>query len=216
MIVIGFLHTADVHTVTFTGLLNEVAPGVVSTHVVDASLLADARARRGVDAELADRLTEHLRRLAETATMVVCTCSTISGAAESFAGDVGVPVIRVDRPMAERAIELGPRIAVVTALASTIAPTTELLRSVATAAGREVELVEIVCDGAWSHFEAGDADAYLGAIAGAVDAIAVPVDVIVLAQASMAPAAERIETSVPILSSPRLAVKAAVARSRAQ
>jgi len=207
---IGFLHTAEVHTATFNRLLDQAAPGTPSIHVVDASLLADAQARGGVDAELQNRITARLREVAATAEVVVCTCSTIGGSAESLAGDIGVPVVRVDRPMAERAVAMGPRIAVVAALVSTIGPTTELLRAVAAAADCSIDLVEVVCEDAWSMFQAGETDGYLAAIAQTVDALDVPVDVIVLAQASMAGAADRVRTSIPILSSPRLAVETAV------
>lgn len=181
-----------------------------STHVVDETLLADAQARGGVDEELRTRIAIRLREAAATASVVVCSCSTISGAAESLADEIGVPVIRVDRPMAEQAVALGPRIAVVAALASTIGPTTELLQSVASEVARSIEIVELVCSDAWSEFEAGNMENYLDAVARAVDAIAVPVDVIVLAQASMAGAADRVHVAVPVLSSPRLAVEAAV------
>lgn len=208
---IGFLHTAEVHTATFAGLVDEMAPQSGSTHVVDPALLVDAQTRGGVDAELRVRLRDRLHEAAIGAGIVVCTCSTISGAAELLADEIGVPVIRVDRPMAERAVEIGPRIAVVAALASTIGPTTELLGSIAASTGRPVELREIVCADAWADFEAGHMDAYLDAIARAVDTVAAPVDVIVLAQASMAAVADRARTPVPILSSPRLAVAAAIA-----
>ena len=42
---IGFLHTPEVHTATFSGLLDELSPGRPSRHVVDQSLEADARER---------------------------------------------------------------------------------------------------------------------------------------------------------------------------
>ena len=207
---IGFLHTAHVHTATFTGLLAAISPQIASTHVVDETLLADAQARGGVDEDLRTRLTIRLREAAATASVVVCSCSTISGAAESLADEIGVRVIRVDRPMAEQAVALGPRIAVVAALASTIGPTTELLQSVASEVARSIEIVELACSDAWSEFESGDMESYLDAVARAVDSIDVPVDVVVLAQASMAGAVDRVHVAVPVLSSPRLAVEAAV------
>jgi hypothetical protein len=49
VITVGFLHTADMHVASFSGLLSEVAPGAVDVHLVDADLLSDAR-RHGVDA----------------------------------------------------------------------------------------------------------------------------------------------------------------------
>ena len=207
---IGFLHTAEVHTATFRGLMDEIAPGRPSTHVVDDCLLADARARGGVDDELTRRLTLRLEEAARGASVVVCTCSTISGAAELLSSVVGVPVVRVDRPMAELAVESGPRIAVVAALRSTVAPTVALLNDVARQQGRTPSIDEIVLAEAWSLFEHGDLTGYETSIAAAVDSLGPSADIIVLAQASMAGAVRQCRTMTPVLSSPRSAVEAAV------
>lgn len=207
---LGFLHTASVHEATFSGLVDELAPGTSVVHVVDESLLTDARARGGVDDLVRTRLVGRLRELAASADVVVCTCSTISGAAETLADQVAVPVVRLDRPMAEAAVGFGSDLAVVAALASTLGPTTELLRSVASAAGVAVRLTEYPCVDAWDRFERGDQDGYLDAIAECVDSVSGPVDAIVLAQASMAGAAARCRRDVPVLTSPRLAVERAL------
>ena len=208
---IGFLHTADVHIGTFNGLLGEVSPGRLSRHVVDETLLGDARERGGVDHDLMLRLTARLEEAATEASVVVCTCSTISGPAELLAPAVGVPIVRVDRPMAELAVATGSRIAVVAALLSTIAPTVSLLGEVARDQGRTPVIDEVVLPEAWFLFERGDVDGYARAIAGAVDALEPGADVVVLAQASMAVALPRCTTAVPVLTSPRSAVEAAVA-----
>jgi hypothetical protein len=207
---IAFLHTAPSHRATFSALVGEIAPGVDTVHVVDESLLADARARGAVDDELRMRLAARLRDAAQDADVVVCTCSTIGAAAEVLAGAMAVPMIRVDRPMAERAVAAGPRLAVVTALESTIGPTTALLREVARSWGVELELTTRVCAHAWRHFERGDVERYLGAVATTVDALGGGLDAVVLAQASMAEAADLCRAEVPVLSSPRPAVEAAL------
>ncbi len=208
---IGFLHTAEVHTGTFAGLLDELAPGRPARHVVDETLLADARERGGVDDDLVQRLTARLEEAATGASVVVCTCSTISGLAELLASVVGVPIVRVDRPMAESAVRTGSRIAVVAALESTIVPTVSLLGAVARAQGRTPVIDEVVLPEAWSLFERGDVDGYARVIAEAVDTLDAEIDVVVLAQASMAVAVPRCTTTVPVLTSPRSAVEAAVA-----
>ena len=210
MSTIGFLHTADVHRATFTALVGELAPGAGTVHVVDRSLLADAREQGTIDDALRARLLTGLREVANNSDVVVCTCSTISGEAEAVANLLDVPIIRVDRPMAEKAVACGSRIAVVAALASTIAPTIALLREVADSQGGALRLSEYVCGEAWTHFEASETDRYLQSIVSTIDAIPGPVDVIVLAQASMASAAGRCRSDVPVLSSPRLAVERAV------
>jgi len=207
----GFLHTADVHTATFTALLDEASPGRPSNHVVDEALLTDARERGGVDDELLGRLVARLKQAAVGASVVVCTCSTISGPAELLSTAVGVPVLRVDRPMAELAVGSGSRIAVVAALHSTIAPTVTLLTEVAQSTGRSPTIDEIVLPDAWSLFEDGDLAGYTTTIAAAVDYLDPGVDVVVLAQASMAAAVSQCKTTTPVLSSPRSAVEAAVA-----
>jgi len=209
-VTIGFLHTADVHTATFTALLADVSPGRPSTHVVDASLLADARDRGGVDDELRERLTARLLEASSGAAVVVSTCSTVSGPAERLSSVVGVPVVRVDRPMAEAAVGSGSRIAVVAALQSTIAPTVDLLNEIAHETGRTPTIDEIDLADARSLFENGDLAGYATAIARAVDSLDSGIDVVVLAQASMAAAVPRCKTTAPVLSSPRSAVEAAV------
>jgi aspartate/glutamate racemase len=210
-VTIGFLHTAEVHKSTFTGLLDEISPGRPSTHIVDPALLIDAWERGGVDDELTERLTARLREAARGAAVVVCTCSTISGPAELLSSAVGVPIIRVDRPMAELAVKSGSRIAVVAVLQSTIAPTMALLTEVARHKGRTPVFDEVVLPDAWSLFEDGHLAAYATAIAVAVDSLDTGIDVVVLAQASMAVAVPHCTTTAPVLSSPRSAVEAAVA-----
>jgi len=179
--------------------------------VVDERLLERARRVGAADPEVAEGIERALAELdRQGADVIVCTCSTIGGAAEIVGRRVGVAVVRVDRAMAERAVAIGGRVRVVAALESTLAPTRELLESVAADQGVELDVdVELIV-GAWERFEAGDGDGYLALIADALAVHGLDCDVIVLAQASMAEAADRVAVGVPVLSSPRLAVAALV------
>jgi hypothetical protein len=210
--VIGFLHTAPGHVATFDALLRETDASVPVRHAVDATLLADARAAGTVTPAIARRVAAAVTALVEQgAVVVLCTCSTIGAAAEATPRPPGVRVLRVDRPMAERAVGLGRRIAVVAALSSTLGPTADLLHDVARRADRTIEIAEVVCAEAWPHFERGDVATYLAEVGRALARAAAAGDVIVLAQASMAAAADRAgPLAVPVLSSPRLGVEAAV------
>lgn len=207
MTVLGFLHTSPVHVPTFDALVRVSCAAARVCHVVDEQLLALARLRapEAVTGAVRDRLNE-LTGLG--ADVICCTCSTIGHIAEAEADSVPVPVLRVDRPMARRAVELGPRVGVVAALDSTLEPPRALILEEAGRVGAEVSLMLVTATGAWGCFEAGDYDAYLGSIASQARRIASSVDVIVLAQASMA-AAERYLTALdtPVVSSPRLAVE---------
>jgi hypothetical protein len=203
---LALLHTSPVHIARFDQLRDEEAPGLVLRHFVDEELLTRAR-RAGPESVLSD-VEAHLRaaRVAG-ARAVLCTCSTIGGIAEM--ARVGLPVIRVDRPMAAAAVAAGPRIRVLVALASTAGPTMELIAEEARAAGRVVTSSVTIVDGAWARFEADDQDGYLALIADAIAATA-DADVVVLAQASMADAAQLSTVDVPVISSPRLGFRAAI------
>jgi Asp/Glu/hydantoin racemase len=210
--VVGFLHTSDVHVGTFRTLLTEHAPQLGAIDVVDQTLLDDAQAR-GIDDDIRQRLEAHLRGLRERgATVVLCTCSTLSGVAEQLTDSVGIPVIRGDRPMAERAAGIGGRIAVVVAVPSTLAPTRELLAECIAKSPRDSTLIESPCLDAWTLFEAGDTKGYLDRVAAHARQRADHADVILLAQASMAGAANQLtDVPIPVLTSPSTAVQHAAA-----
>jgi aspartate/glutamate racemase len=207
---IGFVHTAEVHRATFDALVEDLSPSTTCRHVVDVSLLADAQSGEGVVVDLRERLMAAMHIAAEGADVLVCTCSTLGAAAEALADQVAVPVIRIDRPMARRAVELGTRVAVLATLHSTLTPTVDLIREVAAEVGAFVEVSVHLVDGAWSLFACGEVEASLDLVAQVVERCADAPEVIVLAQASMAPVTDRVSTTVPVLSSPRLAVEAAL------
>lgn len=208
---IAFLHTSPVHVATFEALVAELAPGTRTVHIVDEALLAAARVQ-GITAEVAAQVAAALTKGARQSAVLLCTCSTIGACAESIGLPAGQPVLRVDRAMAERAVALGSRITLAAALESTLPPTRQLLEEVAEAAGNPVVIMDCFCAGAWEKFEAGDLPGYHRAIAKTLQAVTDPGDVIVLAQASMAPAALLCPAiDIPILSSPRLGVEKALA-----
>lgn len=208
---IGFLHTASSHVAAFRFLLHRHAPGLADVHLVREDLLVADRTD-GDDAALVTGLRSAVDRLvAEGADVVVCTCSTLGAAAERLGSDLGVPVLRVDRPMADAAVRLGPRIGVVVAAASAAAPARHLLRSSAAAAGVDLQLTETLCPDAWAAFEIGDAARYVREVADAARALPPGLDAVVLAQASMAGAAPLLsDLGCPVLTSPTLAVLEAV------
>ncbi|MEV7557485.1 aspartate/glutamate racemase family protein [Streptomyces sp. NPDC089795] len=197
------LHTSPVHVPVFDALRDRNHPGAVLRHLVVPELLDRARV------EGPESVTPALRGLlARAATPVLVTCSTIGATAESLAPVLGVPVLRVDRPMAAAAVRTGPRIAVLAALESTLAPTGELLAE--EAGERPVSIRTHLVSGAWERFEAGDTTGYLARIAAAADSVT-GADVVVLAQASMAEAAGLATSPIPVLSSPAPGLAAGLA-----
>jgi hypothetical protein len=203
---LALLHTSPVHVPVFEALRDTDHPGLALRHLVYEDLLARAR-DAGPEAVQGEIQALLAGAVAEGASAVLCTCSTIGGVAESATAALGVPVLRVDRPMAVDAVGRG-RVVVLAALADTLAPTLALLAE--EAGDRTADIRTVLVEGAWARFEAGDRDGYLELVAAAADRVA-DADVIVLAQASMADAVTRTVTRIPVLSSPRPGLAAAAA-----
>lgn len=208
---IAFLHTASVHVETFNALAAELAPSLIITHAVREDLLSAAEKAGLVTPAIDLMAQEALLALAEYARVVVCTCSTLGASAEALSEETSVPILRIDRAMADLAVQNGRRIGVAACAPTTVPNTQTLIRSSAARAKREIAIRTFVFDDVWNLFREGRlTDYYEGIAARLVDA-ARNVDVIVLAQASMAPAALLCgQITVPILSSPRIGFVAAV------
>jgi hypothetical protein len=208
-----FLHTAPSNVAVFDALLKELAPDVPVKHIVDEAILREVRDAGAVTPYVVERVDQTMSHVTTDASLVLCTCSTIGGLAEAERPNV----LRVDRPMAEKAVSLGTRIGVAATLQSTLEPTKALIRDVASQAGVDVHITELFLASAWPFMERGDNEGYAREIATklAEACAAQTFDVIVLAQASMAaaePLCAALGLPCPMLSSPRLGVEAALAR----
>ncbi|MFZ6656752.1 Asp/Glu/hydantoin racemase [Undibacterium sp. TJN19] len=219
---LAFLHTSAVHIPTFGQLIQELAPGLHVHHVVDEALLTDAQRIGADDPGIVARVHASMQHAATSgASIVICTCSTIGGAAERTPSYGKFNVARIDRAMADRAVQLGPRILLVAALASTLEPSSLLINESAAAQAQAVQISHLLVEGAWAHFQNGERDAYLqlitDAITKAISTNAAEIDVVVLAQASMAAVADDLNNrglGKEILASPRLGVAHALAYIR--
>jgi Asp/Glu/hydantoin racemase len=146
------------------------------------------------------------------ASAVLVTCSSI-GPGVTLAKELfDIPIVRIDDSMAEKAVRQAHRIGVLATLRTTLDPTTELLREKAAEAGRTVELVECLCEDAFPAVLAGDTATHDRMLREALMEDLNGVELIVLAQASMARVVATLTSGVlqtPVLSSPELAVLSA-------
>lgn len=197
----GLLHTVTSLAATFDSLLD---PGVRRIHIADPWLLETVR-REGVTGQVRAAVAAHVRHLAASgAKAVLVTCSSIGEVAEQTDGAAGVAVLRVDAAMAAQAASLGAsRIAVLATLPSTLGPTGRLVRRTAPPG---TEVVTQLVEGAERAHDRGDRERVEELVAAAVARAAEGAGVIVLAQASMAGAAQRAQVSIPVLTSPPGAV----------
>jgi Asp/Glu/hydantoin racemase len=144
------------------------------------------------------------------ADFILFTCSSIGPAVEMAASLTKVPVLRVDQPMADNAVQTGRRIGVIATLSTTLEPTSDLVKRRAAVAGKEIELVSQLCEGAFDALMSGDMATHDKMVGDALKKLLKQVDVILLAQASMARVVDSLDAAdkqVPILSSPTIAIQ---------
>ena len=201
-------------------LAAEILPEVEVVHLVDETLIKNTIAAGRLEKASIRRLAAMAQGAVEAgADAVMVTCSSVGRAAELAVELVDAPVLRIDEAMADEAVERGARIGVCATLPTTLEPTAALIRKRAAARGLERAIVEKLCAGAFEAVSRGDGAEHDRIVRQGLRELANDVDVIVLAQASMArvvealPAAERTK---PILSSPeaRPAPRAQDARPR--
>lgn len=213
MTTLALIHTGTFLAAVFTDLCHEAMPDVDVFNMVDESLIKNTIAANKLTPQTSRRLVDHLKSAEEAgADAILVTCSSVGPAVEAAQQFINVPVIRVDVAMADKAIGMGARIGVVATLPTTLDPTVELLKARAAATGKAIEVVSTLCEGAFQAVAAGDTETHDRLVTAGIRELMAKVDVVVLAQASMARAANAIpeaERSVPILSSPQLAVNAA-------
>ena len=220
---IAFIHTAPSMVAVFKSLATELLPpppAVNLFNMVDESLLCDIIGHGCCPPATAKRLVGHvLSAESAGASHILVTCSSMGRAVEASRVMCAATVLRVDEPMADRAVSIGRRIAVVATLPSTLEPTVALIKTRAAAAGRDVELTSQVVEGAFQAVMSGDGVKHDALMGQALRTLGATVDVIVLAQASMARVVDTLPAEakpVPILSSPRSAIEHLARLLRAQ
>ena len=210
---LALIHTGAFLAAPFTQLCQKSMPDVQVFNIVDESLIQNTIAAAELTPTTSRRLAGYIESAEEAgADAIMVTCSSMGPAVEAARAFVDVPVLRVDGPMADQAVGMGHKIGVIATLRTTLSPTSELIRARAEVQGRTIEVVEHLCQGAFEAFSAGDTDTHDRLVTDGLKALMGSVDVIVLAQASMARVVETLpeaDRAVPILSSPELGVEGA-------
>lgn len=208
---LGLVHTSATLVPVFQKLCSDYLPGVNVFNIVDDSLIKDVITRNELTKLTSRRVVDHVASAeAAGADFILVTCSSIGAAIEAAAGLTGVPVLRVDQPMADLAVKTGKKIGVIATLPTTLGPTSDLVKRRAAIAGKEIELTSRLCEGAFEALMGGQPEKHDEMVAKALVELSADVDVIVLAQASMSRVVDGLpdaEKRVPILASPALAIQ---------
>jgi hypothetical protein len=186
------------------------APDTQILTCLDEGLLRIVLDDGGLTDRARDRMSVHLRLAAEAhSDALLVTCNIYSPVLEGLRGTVApLPVLAVDEPMVRRALE-HDRIAVVGTGRSGLESVLEMLRAEADRRGREVRLTPYLVEDAFGALTSGAAQRHDELVRRTIARLGDEVEVVVLAQASMARVVEdgpRLTPGPPVLSSPALAV----------
>jgi len=208
---LGLIHTSATLVPVFQQLTSKALPGIKIFNIVDDSLIADVIRKGELTAQTARRVVDYVGSAENAgADYIMVTCSSIGAAVETSAALTKVPVLRVDQPMADLAVKTGKKVGVIATLPTTLGPTSDLVKRRAAVAGKDIQLTSRLCEGAFDALMGGDPAKHDQMVADALKELSAQVDVIVLAQASMARVVDTLppaDKRVPILASPPTAIE---------
>lgn len=206
---IAMLHTSFVFINVDTGiqdLIGELLPDDEVMHLVDSDVLAAVIRDGSITEDSATRI----RLMAEAAEragadVIFSACSSLGPAIDAAKEHVSIPVVKIDDAMTRRAALSADRVGVLATVPSTLPPTAALVRAAAVEAGREIEVVEHLCAGAFDVLMGGDRETHDAMVLAGARELAGQVDLVVLAQASMARLAPSLQDALgmSVLASPR-------------
>ena len=187
--------------------LKEKVPGVRVEFITDSTLLTDVRANGGPSQAVIDRMTLYAKAAEISgADLIVNSCSTVGEVADIYAKEVNVPVMKIDLPMAQEAVRLGTKIALIATLETTLVVLrdgtvvkvvlgegsepkfviTDLLPHLGAEQGKKMECTQYLQNPAWDALQAGHPEEHNRILMESIRELdKMGYDAIVMAQVSM-------------------------------
>ncbi len=203
------IHTSPVSLNELKALFKELIPDVEMVNIIDDSLLEEVKTVGHINSNIVSRMCSYVQ-IAKTLEpdLILNQCSSVGEALEIARTQADCKTLRIDEPMAEKAVSIGSRIGVVATVASTVKPSCNLVRRVAKKRNKSVLVTDYLVDGALDVLMSGDVEKHNALVIDAIRQAEAENDVVVLAQGSMTAILPYLgETEKPILTSPRLAVE---------
>ena len=203
------IHTSPVSLNDLKALFKEIVPEVEMVNIIDDSLLDEVKKVGHINPAIISRMCAYVQ-VAKTLKpdLIFNQCSSVGEAFDIARSQADCKTLKIDEPMAEKAVELGSKIGVVATVASTMVPSCNLVKRKAAEAGKEVEVNEYLVNGALDILMSGDVEKHNELVIEAIKKAEAENDVVVLAQGSMTAILPLLKDNVkPILTSPRLAVE---------
>lgn len=205
------IHTLPLLINTFNELAAQLLPNVEMLHILNEVLVEEVRLAGSVGEKQKDWLRCHVATAQEIhASAVLVTCTILSACVDGIRAEYDIPIIRIDEEMAKSAVGCGQRIGIIATNPDTIQLSAHLIEDYAAQVEKPVQVTTKLAGEAFAAVRNGELARHDRLVKQAVLELSPNVDVVILAQASMARVLDLIppaERRVPILSSPYLAIE---------
>ena len=198
---IAFLHTSAIHIDRFEKLVRKFDTQIKTKHFVNESLLQAAVLDKKLDVSAFNEQINRIKN--EDPSIIICTCSSYGALCDASFG-----VYCIDQPIANYLVQHYKKIGLTFTANATKLVSRDLLYKTALAQNKKIDVFDVDCTSYWSCFENKDIDAYEKGIASTITSLAVELDVVFLAQASMEGANKYLnDFQLKVVSSPEYGIK---------
>jgi Asp/Glu/hydantoin racemase len=213
--ILGVIHAGTWVAGTGMRFAREIIPEVTVLHITDDTIqwaFTRAMEEQGVAQEHIPRfnyyrVATYCRFLQEAgAHAILFGCSTMNRSVEYARPIIDLPIIAIDRPMMDKAVRIGQRVGLLATLDTTVPSSLRQLRNAAADADRQIQIVEIFVGEAFRALRSGDQTSHDQLLLEAMEVHQDQVDVVVMAQLSMAALEKQIGKAnfrIPVLNSGR-------------
>lgn len=204
---LGIIHAAVFTANTVAPYCQEIIPEVEIMHLGDDTVQRDnLKAPVGTIPKVNFfKFTTYCHFLEEAGVdLIMLGCSTFNRAAELARPMINTPILNIDRPMMDLAVQQGTRIGLLGTLPSTMPASERLLRQAGHDAGKELNIKPVLCAEAFKVLRQGNVEKHNEMLLDAIDQLTREVDAVVMAQVSMSVLEKELtNTRVPVYNSGR-------------
>lgn len=170
----------------FAKPFEEKNPDLKIYNIMDDSLLVDTRTYNGMTPTIASRMLNYAKAAENSgAEGIIVTCTSVNQATKLIKPLLNIPMINIEEPVAEMAVENGKKIGILATLPTSPAAIGRVIQEKADEMGKEIEIIPRVAEGAFDVLCAGDRAKHDEMVREELYKLAQEVDVIAFAQISM-------------------------------
>ena len=204
---LGIIHAALISSKAVQPFIDEIIPDVTVAHVVDDTIQnTNFACEPGVIPKVNYFKFATYAHFLEEANvdLILLACSTFNHAVELARPMINTPLLQIDRPMMDLAVQQGKRIGLMATVPTTVPASERLLRTAALDAGKEIEIKTSLCSEAFAELKKGNVAKHNQMLLEEIDLLSNSVDAIVMAQVSMSALEPELKnTKVPVYNSGR-------------